>query len=428
MSEIKFLKPFTRFCMTIGNLPSSYLISMTYEEQLLWLCDYLEKTVIPTINNNSEATKEIQELFNQLKNYVDHYFDNLDVQEEINNKLDEMAQDGILQQIISSYLETNAILSFNTKEDLKNSTNLLNGSFVRIFGKLKYNDGLGSFYKIREFNISDTIDDNLIIRLINTNNLIAEKIVDNNFVYSTMTNEIKLESAYSSQIECYYHLIKIPRKNFTFTQILNNNTFSNGIYNYLKNKSNKIYINGQLKGACVINGQLAEESYINQEPWYYFGIDINGNFKYTKDINHLLTAQDLINNGYYQAFGIWHPILINNVPFIPANELPQSDPNFNYIINRKHTRTILGYDDNYFYLLTIEGRLPRSIGIDFNGEVAICRELNIPYAFNLDGGGSTQLWCTNPPFNFVISDSSDYKSGYSSRNVYGLLEFFKKGE
>lgn len=124
MSEIKFLKPFTRFCMTIGNLPSSYLVSMTYEEQLLWLCDYLEKTVIPTINNNSEVTKEIQELFNQLKNYVEHYFDNLDVQEEINNKLDEMVESGELQQIITFYLDNSYIIEeISTQEFLDNDTN-----------------------------------------------------------------------------------------------------------------------------------------------------------------------------------------------------------------------------------------------------------------------------------------------------------------
>lgn len=150
MSEIKFLKPFTRFCMTIGNLPSSYLVSMTYEEQLLWLCDYLEKTVIPTINNNSEVTKEIQELFNQLKYYVEHYFDNLDVQEEINNKLDEMAQDGTLTNILSNYANIQRI--YNTTIDMiSDSSNLSIGQKIKTLGYYEKNDGGGA-----EFLISDT--------------------------------------------------------------------------------------------------------------------------------------------------------------------------------------------------------------------------------------------------------------------------------
>lgn len=103
LNELKLtisLNPFARFCCTIGNLPSSYMASLTYEEQLLWFCDYLQNTVIPAVNNNAEVVKELQELYVELKNYVDNYFENLDVQEEINNKLDEMAQDGTLEKII----------------------------------------------------------------------------------------------------------------------------------------------------------------------------------------------------------------------------------------------------------------------------------------------------------------------------------------
>lgn len=104
--DIKTLTPFTRFCCSIGAIPASYLVSMTYEEQLLWLCDYLENTVIPTVNNNGEAVTELQGLYTQLKNYVDNYFTNLDVQTEINNKLDEMAESGQLQPLVNNIFET----------------------------------------------------------------------------------------------------------------------------------------------------------------------------------------------------------------------------------------------------------------------------------------------------------------------------------
>lgn len=101
MISVSTMRPFTRCLMTIGMLPTSYLVSMTYEEQLLWLCNYLEKEVIPALNNNAEALKEVQDLYVELKKYVDNYFSNLDVQEEINNKLDEMATDGTLDRIIN---------------------------------------------------------------------------------------------------------------------------------------------------------------------------------------------------------------------------------------------------------------------------------------------------------------------------------------
>ena len=64
------LKPFGRFCITIGELPSSYMQSLSYVEMLTWLCNYIEKTVIPAINENAEAVKEIQEF---LEKYEDQY-------------------------------------------------------------------------------------------------------------------------------------------------------------------------------------------------------------------------------------------------------------------------------------------------------------------------------------------------------------------
>lgn len=118
LKPIQQLGPFTKFCCSIGAIPSSYLVSLTYEEQLLWLCDYLKNTVIPTVNNNGEAVTELQNLYTQLKNYVDNYFTNLDVQSEINNKLDEMATDGTLDTIINQQIFGNIN---NEIADIKNT-------------------------------------------------------------------------------------------------------------------------------------------------------------------------------------------------------------------------------------------------------------------------------------------------------------------
>ncbi len=60
--------------LTIGQLPTSYLISMTYEEQLLWLSNYLEKTLIPTMNELitafNNAMYEIQENIGEIASDV----------------------------------------------------------------------------------------------------------------------------------------------------------------------------------------------------------------------------------------------------------------------------------------------------------------------------------------------------------------------
>lgn len=110
-------RPFKHFCATIGELPTSFIDSMSYYELLAWFCQHLEKTVIPAINENAEAVKELQDLFVKLKEYVDNYFANLDVQEEINNKLDEMAEAGTLQEIVIAYLAMPIKGKLNVQQD-----------------------------------------------------------------------------------------------------------------------------------------------------------------------------------------------------------------------------------------------------------------------------------------------------------------------
>lgn len=105
LKPLQKLKPFAHVCCTIGHLPASYMTSLTYEEQLLWLCKYLEETLIPTVDNNTLVVEELQELYIELRNYLDNYFDNLDVQDEINQKLDEMAQNGVLEPIVEQSLK-----------------------------------------------------------------------------------------------------------------------------------------------------------------------------------------------------------------------------------------------------------------------------------------------------------------------------------
>jgi len=184
-TKIGYISPLKRICMTIGELPSSYLETMSYYEMLVWFVEFLKNQVIPVVNNNSLATQELQNLFTELQNYVNNYFDNLDVQEEINNKLDEMAEDGSLQEIISAYLNSKAIFGFDTVSSMIASENLIDGSYARTYGFNQINDGLGAFYKIREKLSSDIIDGYTIVNM--NDALVAEIIKDNTIKYYCLT-------------------------------------------------------------------------------------------------------------------------------------------------------------------------------------------------------------------------------------------------
>ena len=102
--NVKTLRPLTKLIYTIGELPSSYLMSMTYEEQLVWFCNYLATQVIPTVNNNGEAVSELQNLYIELQNYVNEYFNNLDLQEEVSIKVDELVENGTITSLIEQYM------------------------------------------------------------------------------------------------------------------------------------------------------------------------------------------------------------------------------------------------------------------------------------------------------------------------------------
>lgn len=66
--------------------------------------EYLNNT-INNMNLTGEQMENVTNAMTELQNYVNNYFENLDVQEEINNKLDEMAEDGTLTNLIKSYVD-----------------------------------------------------------------------------------------------------------------------------------------------------------------------------------------------------------------------------------------------------------------------------------------------------------------------------------
>lgn len=147
--EAAKLRPFSKFIMSIGELPTSYLDSLSYAEQVTWFCDYLQNHVIPAVNNNATALEEVQNLMTELQTYVSSYFDNLDVQEEVNIKLDAMAEDGTLEALISQYVDNNVKRIYTDLSTLKN-TNLSNNIKVQTLGYHTINDGGGANYIIRD--------------------------------------------------------------------------------------------------------------------------------------------------------------------------------------------------------------------------------------------------------------------------------------
>ena len=169
----KPVPPFVQFCC--AAIPQVFDDSLSYYEALCAMWKYLDETV-KVINNNAMITEDFIAKVEELHEYVEHYFDNLDVQEEINNKLDEMADSGELQEIIADYLDANVAWTFDNIEDMKAAENLKDGSYAQTLGYYAANDGGNGLYKIRERTIADVEDNGSIIFI--GDDLVAALIYD----------------------------------------------------------------------------------------------------------------------------------------------------------------------------------------------------------------------------------------------------------
>ena len=136
----------------------------------------LQKAINDVIDNNNALNDNFTELNNNFVNlteYVNNYFKNLDVQDEIDNKLQQMAESGDLENILLSFFMMNPFLIFKNNSELSNNVNLKKGNIVKTLGFYSENDDGGNI-----FIISD-IQDDTILSLTLQNDLYANIVVEN---------------------------------------------------------------------------------------------------------------------------------------------------------------------------------------------------------------------------------------------------------
>ena len=158
-------------------IPLAFDESLSYYEVLCCLLNYLKNMILPTLNNNAEAVAELQRLYEELKDYVDNYFESVDFQQLVDNKLDAMVEDGTLQNLLMNYTQIEKI--YDTHEQMIADTNLVNGMKVRTMGYSESLDGGGAEYLIinttyPEIYTEETASTNLYARLIPKDNVTVE--------------------------------------------------------------------------------------------------------------------------------------------------------------------------------------------------------------------------------------------------------------
>lgn len=216
--------------------------------------------IINSENTLGTQMENVTNAFIELQNYVNNYFDNLDVQEEINNKLNQMTEDGTLQAIIESYINLKSILCFNNVAEMKQATNLTDGCFVKTYGFYENNDKGGAFYKITSSAIPNemtifALENNLFAVLIEDSQILNAKqlgchldkntddkeILQNIIDYAKINNkEIILDGfAYvSDTIETKGIKINGIGKIVNPSIVYNSSRFGNIGFDYIKNINN----------------------------------------------------------------------------------------------------------------------------------------------------------------------------------------------
>lgn len=228
--NIQKIKPSGIFTNYIYKaIPLAFDESMSYYETLCGILSLL-KTQEEVVNNNAD-------LLAKLELYVQNYFKNLDVQTEINNKLDEMAKSGQLADIIAQYLQVSSILAFNTIEDMKKSTNLSEGSFVETYGFYEIGDGGSAKYKVRKITNVDVIDNIKLFALNNDTTLVAELIINKEM--NTKSFGIKGdESDETTKLQEFFNTEKIEKYiilNGTYLIDNDLNINSNSLIEFMEN-------------------------------------------------------------------------------------------------------------------------------------------------------------------------------------------------
>ncbi|MBR5434444.1 MAG: hypothetical protein IK117_08400 [Bacteroidales bacterium] len=175
VERAKSVPPFVLWCTAM--IPTAFDDSMSYYEALCALYKFIQDNLVEPINNNATVLDQTVKDMAALKEYVDTYFDNLDVQEEINNKLDAMAEGGQLAEIIAQYANLPCIHAYDTIAAMAASENLIDGSVARAMSKTVAGTGDGNYYKVREIQEGDTPDGVNLVAITGTT-LVAEIIPD----------------------------------------------------------------------------------------------------------------------------------------------------------------------------------------------------------------------------------------------------------
>lgn len=126
--DYKYMTPFKWFVLENFPFIENDFEAINNYRLFSKVVEYLNK-MKDNVNLTGQQMENVTNAMIELQNYVNNYFDNLDVQDEINNKLDEMATDGTLENIINQEIFSEINSSIDILES--NRTVVIGDSYLR---------------------------------------------------------------------------------------------------------------------------------------------------------------------------------------------------------------------------------------------------------------------------------------------------------
>ena len=231
-------------------------------------------------------------------------------------------------------------------------------------------------------------------------------------------NEITYNKYYDENSKSVYYVVDIPHKD-SEGNIIKLKT-SLGLPNGMTAREfSKTNVNSAIINASVFNTSTMEPSGVQIKDGVIKGDKRSGSLRTLgiKDDNTLVeftsdvTAQEILDLGINNTVTAFYPIL--NGDEKPYTTVENASSN----VNEKHPRQIIAQKQNKdIMFITVEGRNGESQGMTYDEMYDICKNLDVTYAFCLDGGGSTQTLVRGNLINRQVDNN-----GKNERKVVDFL-------
>lgn len=156
-------------------------------------------------------------------------------------------------------------------------------------------------------------------------------------------------------------------------------------------------------GLEIENGILISDAVSTQTGCMALTIDQNGTLSYA-EADTAGKGQQYIANGIVSATCGFFPIIDNYEDFDYPTDVPGTDtPSW-----QRAQRQIIGqYGNGDYAIITSDGRgFNNSPGFTMAEAQALCKELGLKFAYNLDGGGSTQTVIEHRNINLIYEGTT----------------------